>query len=163
MNRTERLQRNLASYRRRADRRHALGLTTLGKPFKRHPNMPTEGRVIYYRQTRRTRYHVEAQLNFRIGLTARGTPRKRRPNYNFLPRNVKHFGYVGLVRREAVSRYHRRAAKFHAQGLTYNGRPYRRPLARVPSMLTLDWRKLRAGVTLPRFSLETTIFERSES
>jgi hypothetical protein len=165
VSRTERLQRNLASYRRRADRRHALGLTTLGRPFKRHPNQSPTAAAQRERELRRQRYHLQAQLNFRLGLTSRGAPRKRRPNYAMLSREFKISvrGYDSLIRREAVARYHRRASKFHAQGLTYNGRAYRRPLARRPSALDLDWRKLRAGISLPRFSLETTVFERSES
>ena len=91
------------------------------------------------------RYHVRAQLNFRLGLTSKGRPRKRRENFALLPREKKVFGHAGLLRRECLARYHRRAEKFHTQGLTFNGHKYLRPLKRVLSTLDIAWRKLRVG------------------
>ena len=59
-----------ASRQRRVNRFKAQGLTTLGKPYRRHPNLPRSQRAAHYRRLnllnfRRRQARLAARLNSR--------------------------------------------------------------------------------------------------
>ena len=66
----------LRYYYRRKERFGLAGLTTRGKPYRRHPPLAPEERPEHYRRQGLAKYHRRAARRLALELTTRGTPRK---------------------------------------------------------------------------------------